>query len=331
MKATNTLMKRLPAPLLTMVFFLAAIAAFAQEPQEEQKGEEVQTLSIRSRGLQRVGNTFESVWLIDNQTVHVPLRKTFEFDILHRFGTVKNGYSDFLGLYAPSNIRIGFGYTPIDNLMVGFGFSKDRLLWDLNVKYALLKENGNKPFPVSVTYFGNVAADTRPKENFVNDTDRYSYFHQLLVARKLTRDFSVQGGVSLSHFNSVEGYITTDGDIKGKMKNDHLAFNVSGRYKISDAFAFIANYDQPITKHPVNNPNPNISVGVELATPLHAFQVFMGNYRWIVPQYNNVFNQNDFSEGAFLIGFNITRLLDTQEENMKDMMFKRKGKKTTEK
>ncbi len=75
---------------------------------QENEEEVVQTLAIKSRGLQRVGNTFESIWLIDNQTVHVPLRRTFEFDILHRFGTIKNGYSDFLGLYAPSNIRIGF-------------------------------------------------------------------------------------------------------------------------------------------------------------------------------------------------------------------------------
>jgi hypothetical protein len=295
--------------------------SYAQENEEE-----VQTLSIKSRGLQRVGNTFESIWLIDNQTVHVPLRKTFEFDILHRFGTMKNGYSDFLGLYAPSNIRIGFGYTPINRLMVGFGFTKDRLLWDLNWKYAILKENSDKNIPVSVSYYGNIAVDTRKKENFINSTDRYSYFHQLMVAKKLTRDLSVQGSINLSHFNAVPGYINSEGKQVGKLKNDHLSFSMMGRYKISDAFAFIGNYDQPITKHVTDNPNPNISFGVELATPLHAFQVFIGNYKWIVPQYSNVFNNNDYSDGAFLIGFNITRLLDTKEESLGDMMFKRKQK-----
>ncbi len=309
----------------TVIFFFLLFISwvpigYAQENEEEV----VQTLAIKSRGLQRVGNTFESVWLIDNQTVHVPLRRTFEFDILHRFGTIKNGYSDFLGLYAPSNIRIGFGYTPINRLMLGFGFTKDRLLWDINWKYALLKENKDKSIPVSVTYFGNIGIDTRKKENFVNSTDRYSYFHQLMVAKKLTRDLSVQGSINLSHFNTVDGYINDAGDQKGKMKNDHLSFSILGRYKISDAFAFIGNYDQPITKHVTNNPNPNISFGIELATPLHAFQVFMGNYKWILPQYNNVLNQNDFSSGAFLIGFNITRLLDAKEESLGDMMFKRK-------
>jgi hypothetical protein len=306
---------------LTVLMMLVSPTLFAQDE------EEVQTIYIHSRGLQRVGNTFESTWLIDNQTVMVPLKRTLQFDINHRFGTVQNGYSDFLGLYAPSNIRLGFGYTPINNLMIGFGFTKFNLLWDFSVKYAILKEKGKNPAPVSVTYLGNMGVDTRKAENFVHSSDRLSYFHQLMIARKVTRDFSVQGSISLSHMNAVEGYINTDYEIDGKMKNDHWAFNILGRYKISDAFSFIADYDQPLTKHPTNNPYPNLSFGVELATPLHAFQVFIGNYQWIVPQYNNTFNQYDYQDGAFLIGFNITRLLDMQEEDMGEMMFKRKDKK----
>ena len=44
-----------------------------------------------------IKNTFESIWIIDNQTVMVPIKGTFEIDIMHRFGTVKNGYDDFWG------------------------------------------------------------------------------------------------------------------------------------------------------------------------------------------------------------------------------------------
>lgn len=288
-------------------------------------GEEVQTHYIHSRGLQRVGNTFESTWLIDNQTVIVPLKNTFQFDILHRFGTMQNGFSDLFGLYAPSNIRMGFGYTPINNLMVGFGLTKDRMLWDLNVKYAILSEHGSKPKPISLTYFGVMAIDTRNESNFESAAHRYTYFHQLMVARKITRDFSVQGSLNLSHFNVVPGEVNDEGVTEALMNNDHISFSLMGRYKISDAFSFIANYDQPATRHRRYNPAPNISAGVEIATPLHAFQVFVSNYRWIVPQYNNFLNSNYYPDGAFLIGFNITRLLDAQEEDMGEMLFKRKG------
>jgi hypothetical protein len=304
--------KLLIATALTIVF----TDAYAQE--------EVHKIEIHSRGIQRVGNTFESIWLIDNQTVQVPLKNTLEFDILHRFGTWKNGYSDLWGLYAPSNIRLGMGYTPINNLMLGFGLTKERLLWDFNLKYALLKEQGDNPFPLSVTYYGNMGVDTRKKDNFLNITDRFSYFNQLMVAKKLSRDLSAQVSVNHSHFNVVEAFINSEYQIEGKMKNDHISMSLLGRLKLSDAFAFIANYDQPITKHLTNNPYPNISFGAEVATPLHAFQIFAGNYRWMVPQYNNFLNPHDYTNNQFLIGFNITRLIDMQEENMIDMMFKRK-------
>jgi hypothetical protein len=323
MKKILILIKKSGAGLLT--FFLAITVSSVSA--QESGYDSVQTIAIHSRGLQRVGNTFESIMLIDNQTVTVPMKHVLEFDIQHRFGTVKNGYKDFLGLYAPSNMRLAVGYTPINNLMVGVGFTKDRLLWDLDIKYALLKQNDKKGMPVSVTYFGNIAVDTREKENFRYDVHRLSYFHQIMAARKISRDFSLQASLNLSHFNNVEGYVDSKGEIQSKMKNDHLSFSMLGRLKVSDAFAFIGNYDQPLTQHPANNPNPNISAGIEIATPLHAFQVFLGNYRWMVPQYNNVYNNNNWQDGAFLIGFNITRLIDLQEESLKDMMFKRKKKK----
>src|SRR6478609_2044345 len=59
-----------------------------------------------------VKNTFAGVWLIDNQTVMVPIKGTFEFDIQHRFGTVKQGYQDFFGLFASSTIRFAASYSP---------------------------------------------------------------------------------------------------------------------------------------------------------------------------------------------------------------------------
>jgi hypothetical protein len=150
--------------------------------------------------------------------------------------------------------------------------------------------------------------DTRKKENFVHSTDRFSFFHQLILARKVTENFSIQVAPSLSHFNAVESFYNENDVLTPKMENNHLAISVSGRYKIRPALAIIAGYDQPITKHYTNNPNPNISFGLEIGTSSHTFQVFCGNYYGIVPQRNNMFNSNNFQDGEFLIGFNITRL-----------------------
>ena len=255
-----------------------------------------------------VKNTFESNWIQDNQSVMVQIKGTFEMDIQHRFGVVNNGVKDFFGLYAPSNIRIGFSYVVIDKLQLGFGFTKDRLQCDFNGKYAIIKQSKTGGWPVSISWFSNIVVDARPKENFVNFGDRLSYFNQLLIARKITQKFSVQVSPSLSHYNNIEGYTDANGKIQPKMKNDHFAIAFMGRYRMTQKTNLMVNYDQPITQHPMNNPHPNISFGLEMITSSHAFQIFCGNFQGIIPQSNNMYNQNDYTKGQFLIGFNITRL-----------------------
>ena len=286
-----------------------------------------------------VKNTFQSVWIIDNQTVMVPVKKTFEMDIQHRFGVVQNGYKDFWGFFAPSNIRLGFSYSPINRLNVGLGFTKTTAavipeqgpssvagpLWDGSLKYSIITQTKNK-YPVSVSYYVNAAYNTKAdKEHDIyrNDRDRLSYFHQLIIARKVTEKLSVQVAPSISHQNVTNGYFKqlndSTAEIKPDMKYDHFAVAVSARYKLTEVTSVLVNYDQPISKHTLHNPNPSLSLGVEFVTSNHAFQIFATNYYYLVPQINNLYNTNSpfkytdvqdnkIEGGKFLIGFNITRL-----------------------
>ena len=255
-----------------------------------------------------VKNTFGSTWMIDNQTVMVPIKGTLEMDIQHRFGTVDNGKKDLWGIFAPSNIRLALSYAPVNKLFVGVGITRERTQVDFNAKYALLQQTVNNKVPVSVTYFGNVVIDAREKSKFRESVHRFSYFNQLIIARKITKNFSAQVAPSFSWFNNVEAYVDSKGQIQKKMKNGHLAISVLGKYSITEKSAIIVGYDQPLTQHTTNNPDPNISFGFETTTSSHAFQVFAGNYYGIVPQSNNVYNQNNYRDGQFVIGFNITRL-----------------------
>ena len=272
-----------------------------------------------------VKNTFESVWLIDNQTVMVPIKGTLEMDIMHRFGTVNKGYDDFWGFFAPSNIRLAVSYAPIEKLFVGIGITKEHMLWDASAKYAIIKQTKGT-YPVSVTYYGNVGYDTRKDADgsiFKYNTQRWSFFNQLLIARKINDNISLQVGPSISHQNAVNGYYTKN-DSSGKaifkeMKHQHFAIALSGKYKLTKTTTFMVNYDQPITKHPSRNPNPNLSFGFDFNTGSHSFQLFLGNYSLLSPQQNNLYNVNSpfkntkadgtkVKGGQFLIGFNITRL-----------------------
>jgi hypothetical protein len=244
------------------------LLCFNLRAQEESQGMEPENSKAKL-----VKNTFESNWILDNQSVMVPIKGTFEMDIQHRFGVFNNGYEDFYGVFAPSNIRLGFSYTFIDKLQLGFGLTKERLQWDFNAKYALIRQATSGGWPFSLTYFGNIVVDTRAKENFVTGTDRLSYFHQLILARKITDRISIQVAPSLSHFNNVEGYKDAEGNIQKKLENDHFAIAFGGRFKVTESMSILVNYDQPLTTHPLNNPHPNINFGVEFVTSAHAFEV----------------------------------------------------------
>lgn len=257
--------------------------------------------------LKPVKKTFEGIMLGDNQTVMVPVKKTLELDIMHRFGTWEKGYEDFFGLFAPSNIRLGASYSFIKNLNVGAGITKANMMWDFEAKYALIRQTKGR-YPVSVTYYLNMGVDTRTKDHFVYGTDRYSFFHQLIIARKMCDKFSLQVAPSISHINNIDGYYTAEGKVAPVMKHDHIAISVLGRYKLKEMMSVFFNYDQPITQHTSNNPHPNLQLGLEMTTSAHSFQFFAGNYFSLNHVRNNMFNKNDYTKGQYLIGFNITRL-----------------------
>jgi hypothetical protein len=158
---------------------------------------------------------------------------------------------------------------------------------------------------------------------FKYSSERFSFFNQLIIARKISNKFSVQVAPGHSHQNSVNGYYTkndsTGKEIFKEMKHDHFSLSVAARYKLTEVTSVIINYDQPLTRHATNNPNPNIAFGVEFNTSSHSFQLFVGNFFFLSPQRNNLHNDNspfDYNEadgtkvqgGKFLIGFNITRL-----------------------
>ncbi len=297
-----TIKVRVPLLVLTIITF-CFFNVFAQEQEtidNKEKKEKVERKWTK--------NTFGSNFIIDNQSVMVPVKGTFEMDIQHRFGTFANGYDDFWGFFASSNIRFGFSYVPIENLQVGFGINKYKSIWDFNLKYAAMKQSDDNSFPVSLTYYGVMSLDGRRKESIgeiYNKADRLTYFHQIIIARKFHDYFSLQIAPSLSHVNLTQDF----------MKNDHFALAVSARVKLNSTMNLLINYDQPLTKHSANNPAPNVSLALEISTSSHAFQLLFGNYYALNPVQDNYYNTYNWlgDEGErwkdnWRIGFNITRL-----------------------
>jgi hypothetical protein len=284
---------------LTFLALLLPVLLLAQESEEQGKDK------------RPVRPQFESGYLIDNQTVVIKQPATLEFIIQHRFGNINSETFDLLGLYAPSNIRMGLNYVIRENILIGIGSTKNNKLQDANVKWNFLQQTRSNSMPVSAALFAEAAYDAR-EDIFENSTQRLSYFSQLIIARSFGRKISVQLAPSYSHFNIVDSLV----------EHSNIGVSFNGRYKFSAQSSVIYSLDYNITQ--MNNdfenthPNaslgkPNLSLGVEISTSSHAFQIFLTTYNSLIPQYNMLYNRNDFTEKDILLGFNITRLWNFQK------------------
>lgn len=250
--------------------------------------------------------TFGTSLLIDNHTVESPYKGGLELEIHHRFSLIEN-YHNLYGIYGSANTRIGLNYGITDRLMVGAGTTKDYKLQDIQWKYQILQQTEDNSMPVSVSYYGNIVADLRKSTDFgpeasFKEIHRLSYFTQLIVARKLNDKFSVQLAPSVVYFNSVPRMTDSTG-----YKNLNFGLSAGARANLFGSHSLLLEYDQLLTKQDLaEQPKPNLSLGWEINTATHTFQIFVANYNQIINQRNLVFNTNDFTKGDYLVGFNIT-------------------------
>jgi len=250
--------------------------------------------------------TFETGILIDNQTVATPYKGGLELQIHHRFSLIEN-YHNLFGIYGAANTRLGLNYGITDRIMLGIGTTKDYKLQDIQWKYLLLRQKEDNSMPVSLSYYGNLVLDLQRKEVFgpvasYKDLHRLSFFNQLILARKFNDVFSLQVAPSVIYFNAVPQYTN-----ELRYKNLNFGISAGAKATVVGSQSIIIEYDQLLTKQDLEEqPKPNLSLGWEIGTATHAFQVFVANYSQIIYQRNLLFNTNDFTKGDYLVGFNIT-------------------------
>jgi Membrane bound beta barrel domain (DUF5777) len=290
-KFFSKFMKILPVVMITSMFFHFNVVAQDEGESEEPKKVE-----------KPVRSPYETGSLIETQTHLVLPKKTLEFVIQHRFGKFNSGEFDLLGIYGPSNIRIGLNYGLFKNAQIGFGTTKNNRLQDLNWKYKILTQTRSNSMPIGLTYYGNIQYDARGKENFgaeYKTTNRLAYFHQLILARKFSSKLTLQISGSYAHYNQIDT-IAFPG-----LDHDNFGVGFGGRYKFSPQGSIIFEYDQPLSTP--DQIKPNLSLGVEIATSSHSFHIFITTYSGISYQRNLMYNTNDFTNGDVMLGFNITR------------------------
>jgi hypothetical protein len=279
--------------LLTFALFLSPV--FGQEE-----------AATGARASAPVPGACGTTTLIDNQTVASPYKGGLELQIHHRFSLIEN-IDNLFGIYGAANTRLGLNYGITDRLMVGAGTTKDYKLQDLQWKYLILQQTEDNSMPVSLSYYGNLVLDLRDQEAFGPEESyrfihRLSYFTQLILARKFSEKFSFQVAPSVIYFNAVPQYSN-----ESSYKNLNFGVSAGGRANLFGSHSLIFEYDQLLTKQDLDEqPKPSLSLGWEIGTATHSFQVFVTNYSNIINQYNLLYNTNDLTDWEYLVGFNIT-------------------------
>jgi hypothetical protein len=148
---------------------------------------------------------------------------------------------------------------------------------------------------------------------FNNNIERYSYWSQVLVARKFNEKLSLQLMPTLIHVNKVED---------PSIPNQLFALGGGGRYKLSQRVTLSAEYYYTLREleededddddgggtgsipYPYRNA---LSFGVDIETGGHVFQFHLTNARGMVEKQFIGQNVGAWDKGDIFYGFNIAR------------------------
>lgn len=160
---------------------------------------------------------------------------------------------------------------------------------------------------------------------------RFSYFLELMFAKRFCKEFSAQVGVSFLRYNLVD-FATMTANHVGVQNmsyvpdqnsggdsvvytykhlgsiNNNINISFLGRLKVSPQSSLLLSYSQSLMTYTNMAPWPNFGIAWEISTSTHAFQIFMTAANGLLPQEVAMYNNNNPYNGAILFGFNITRL-----------------------
>jgi hypothetical protein len=321
-------MRILPALLLTTLLG-ASLPAMAQpqknntqQKSENGDGEDLMEMLNKENKPKKeyTTATFKATRIINSHSIENMGKGVLDFRIMHRFGPVNKGISDFFGLDA-ANTSLGFDYGVTDWLMVGINRSTYQKEVQGFTKIKLLRQQDGKGLPFSVSYMGAMSAQTLPKPTNLpmvvmpdgttqqaeyHFSNRLYYTNQLLIARKFSRSFSLELMPTHVHYNLVP---------TSSEPNDMIAMGIGGRIKLSKRISVTGEYyyrfneldgiNDGTTTQPYHN---SVSVGIDIETGGHVFQLMFTNGTATTERAFIGQNLDDFFDGGIHFGFNISRV-----------------------
>lgn len=258
--------------------------------------------------------TFKTTRLINGHSIETNGEGVLLFLISHRFGRLTGGFYEYFGL-DNANIRFGFEYGITDRLDVGIGRSSFEKTYDGYLKYKLLRQSkGKRNMPLSVTLFTSIAIKTlkwpdETRENYFSS--RLFYTYQILIARKFSDRFSLQLAPTMIHRNMV----TAKND-----RNDVFALMAGGRAKLTGSLALNLEYcwvprGQINSLYNGEQVQDALSIGLDIETGGHVFQVYFSNSRGIIEKAFLTETNGLWWKGDVHFGFSISRVFTVYDRN----------------
>ncbi|MBX2923691.1 MAG: hypothetical protein KF746_15925 [Chitinophagaceae bacterium] len=254
-----------------------------------------------TRQPQYTTGTFKGTHVINLHAVETPAQGVLLFMIMHRFGKINDGGYQLFGL-DNATMRMGFDYGITNRLAAGIGRSTFEKTYDGYLKLKLLRQTESPgKIPVSVTALGGLAYTTLKyaDKSYLNAKYRISYTLQLLIARKLNRNLSLQLAPAWLHYNLVPAVAD---------KNDVFALGMGGRMKITRRASINLEYNylpgNQVNSFKVYN---SLSAGFDIETGGHVFQVHVTNSQGMVAPLFIGRTTGSWGKGDVYFGFNISR------------------------
>lgn len=214
--------------------------------------------------------TFKSSRVVNGQSIENVGVGVLDFKILHRFGAINQGGYELFGI-DQATMRMGLDYGLTKRFMFGVGRSTYQKQYDGFVKYKLLQQQtGLKEIPVGISWVSTIiykSLRSAPNAQYIEySSDKISYTHQLLIARKFNDYFSMQITPTVVHYNLVE---------KSSSPNDFKSIGISMRQRISKRVNITGEYFYRIDK--LEGYHDPLTFGLDIETGGHVFQLHVTN------------------------------------------------------
>ncbi len=290
--------------MLRKIFQLLLISAFPFIAfcQDQDLFKEMDSASQNSRRTEYAFGTFKTTRLVTGHSVETTGKRILDFRISHRFGTINTGINEFFGL-DNATMRLGFDYGITNRFTIGIGRSTFQKQVDGFVKYKVLRQSsGNVVMPVTLTAVATAMIKTakEPDPNIKRKfSERLYYTFQLLAARKISENTSIQISPTLVHYNVVP---------LAKSNNDILALGIGGRQKVSKRVSINGEYYFVNPSQKLPQSTNSFSAGVDIETGGHVFQLHLSNSQGMTERTFITETYGDWGKGDIYFGFTISRV-----------------------